>query len=65
MQGEFAWAHLCRLVGTLEIPSTALTAPLPVGSEVELMLELDRGGQLRAQARITSAWRVTAGGLDP
>jgi len=52
VQGEFAWAHLCRLVGTLEIPSTALTAPLPVGSEVELMLELDRGGQLRAQARI-------------
>jgi len=52
VQGEFAWAHLCRLVGTLEIPSTALNAPLPVGSEVELMLELDRGGQLRAQARV-------------
>ncbi len=53
VQGEFAWAHLCRLVGTLEIPSTALTAPLPVGSEVELTLELDRGGQLRAQARVS------------
>jgi molecular chaperone DnaK len=58
VQGEFTWAHLCRLVGALEIPSTELTAPLPVGSEVELMLELDRGGQLRAQARIPSINRI-------
>jgi molecular chaperone DnaK len=58
VQGEFAWAHLCRLVGTLEIPSTELSAPLPVGSEVELMLELDRGGQLRAQARIANIDRI-------
>src|SRR5262249_34772255 len=41
-----------RLVGALEIPASALTAPLPAGSEIELMLELDRGGQLRARARI-------------
>ena len=58
VQGEFIWAHLCRLVGTLEIPSTELKAPLPVGSEVELMLELDRGGQLRAQARIPAIDRI-------
>jgi molecular chaperone DnaK len=54
VQGEFALAHLCRLVGTLEIPNSALTAVLPSGSEVELMLELDRGGQLRARAHIAS-----------
>jgi molecular chaperone DnaK len=58
VQGEFTWAHLCRLVGTLEIPSTALDAPLPANSEVEIMLELDRGGQLRAQARIPGIDRV-------
>src|SRR5215467_8094352 len=58
VQGEFTWAHLCRLVGTLEIPSTALDAPLPANSEVELMLELDRGGQLRAQARIPGIDRI-------
>src|SRR5262245_29003840 len=52
VQGEFTLAHLCRLVGALEIPASALSAPLPAGSEVELMIELDRGGQLRARARI-------------
>jgi molecular chaperone DnaK len=52
VQGEFALAHLCRLVGALEIPASALTAPLPANSEVEVMLELDRGGALRARARI-------------
>jgi molecular chaperone DnaK len=58
VQGEFAWAHLCRLVGSLEIPNSALTAALPGGSEVELMLELDRGGQLRARAHIASIDQV-------
>jgi molecular chaperone DnaK len=58
VQGEFAWAHLCRLVGTLEIPSSALAAALPAGSEVEVMLELDRGGELRARARIASLEQV-------
>ncbi|HET9930735.1 MAG TPA: Hsp70 family protein, partial [Polyangiaceae bacterium] len=52
VQGEFALAHLCRLVGALEIPSAALKARLPAGTDVELTLELDRGGQLRATARI-------------
>jgi molecular chaperone DnaK len=58
VQGELAWAHLCRLVGTLEIPSAALDKPLPVGTEVELTIELDRGGRLRAQARIAGIDRV-------
>lgn len=58
VQGEFAAAHLCRLVGTLEIPSSAISTVLPVGTEIELTIELDRGGQLRAQARITSTNQV-------
>jgi molecular chaperone DnaK len=52
VQGEFGQAHLCRLVGALEIPAAALGATLPANSEVEVMLELDRGGALRARARI-------------
>lgn len=58
VQGEFQQAHLCRLVGSLEIPSAKLTAALPVGSEIELTLELDRGGQLRASARVISTNQV-------
>jgi molecular chaperone DnaK len=58
VQGEFTLAHLCRLVGTLEIPASALTAALPAGADVEIMLELDRGGQLRARARIASIDQV-------
>ena len=58
VQGEFTLAHLCRLVGTLEIPASALTAALPAGADVEVMLELDRGGQLRARARIASIDQV-------
>jgi molecular chaperone DnaK len=58
VQGEFAQAHLCRLVGSLEIQSEKLAAALPVGSEIELALELDRGGELRASARVISTDQV-------
>jgi molecular chaperone DnaK len=52
VQGEFLQAHLCRLVGTLEIASTALKTAVPVGTDVEVTLELDRGGRLQASARL-------------
>ncbi|WP_394848623.1 Hsp70 family protein [Pendulispora brunnea] len=52
VQGEFPFAHLCRLVGTLEIPSADIKATLPAGSLVELTLDLDRGGRLSATARV-------------
>lgn len=58
VQGEFFRAHLCRLVGSLEIPASALDRVLPVGTEVEVLLELDRGGQLRAGARIANSDEV-------
>jgi len=54
VQGEFALAHLCRLVGALEIPSSGVKATLPAGSAVEVTLELDRGGRLSATARVPS-----------
>jgi molecular chaperone DnaK len=58
VQGEFPWAHLCRLVGTLEIPSRALSATLPTGSDIEVTIEVDRGGRLAAHARIAALDQV-------
>ncbi|HEY0782015.1 MAG TPA: Hsp70 family protein [Thermoanaerobaculia bacterium] len=55
VQGEFPAAHLCRLVGTLEIDGAALTATLPAGSTVEITLEVDRGGRFSASAWVPAA----------
>jgi molecular chaperone DnaK len=52
VQGELQQAHLCRLVGKLEIAGTALRGPLPAGSEVQVTVEVDRGGRLAASALI-------------
>ncbi len=54
VQGEFEQAHLCRLVGTLEIAGSALSESVPVGTSVQVTLELDRGGSLSARALIES-----------
>ena len=58
VQGEYDHAHLCRLVGSLEIRGDQLNATLPGGSQVELTLELDRGGRLSARAMIISTKQV-------
>jgi molecular chaperone DnaK len=58
VQGELSRAHLCRLVGTLEIPGSGIAATLPVGSQVELTLELDRGGHLSARAFVPALSQV-------
>ncbi|WP_437607503.1 Hsp70 family protein [Sorangium sp. So ce834] len=54
VQGELDVAHLCRVVGTLEIDGSGLTQALPAGAAIELTLELDRGGHLSARALIPS-----------
>jgi molecular chaperone DnaK len=58
VQGEFEQAHLCRLVGTLEIDGRQLTQSLPAGTPVEVTIELDRGGQLQARALVPSTGQV-------
>ncbi len=58
VQGEHDRAHLCRLVGTLEIPGHALSRSLPAGSDVELTIELDRGGRLAARALVPALDQV-------
>ncbi len=52
VQGETAIAHLCRLVGHIDIRPDALQEPLPAGSAVDVVLELDRGGKLTASAHV-------------
>jgi molecular chaperone DnaK len=48
VQGEYARAHRNRLIGRLRV--SGVTRPLPAGSELEVTLQLDRSGQLRARA---------------
>jgi molecular chaperone DnaK len=52
VQGDFDAAHLCRLVGTIEVAGSELRGSLPSGADVEITLEVDRGGRLAARAHI-------------
>lgn len=54
VQGEYASASLCRLVGAIEVSAVDLTGPLPADSTVEVTLELDRGGHLTASAFVAT-----------
>lgn len=58
VQGEFEQAHLCRLVGTLQIPAADLERSLDASSPVEITLELDRGGHLAAKALVPELGQV-------
>ncbi len=54
VQGEYASADLCRLVGAIEVDAKDLSGPLPADSTVEVTLELDRGGHLSASAFVSA-----------
>jgi molecular chaperone DnaK len=58
VQGEMEEAHLCRLIGSLEIAGRDLDQVLPANTAVEVTLELDRGGQLSAKAYVPSLKKV-------
>jgi molecular chaperone DnaK len=58
VQGEFARASLCRLVGNIEIAGSALSQPLPANALVEVTIELDRGGRLSASASVPGSSQV-------
>ncbi len=50
VQGESVRADRNRMIGTLHIPARDLKRALPARSEVEVTLEVDRSGGVRAQA---------------
>ncbi|MEO7112015.1 MAG: Hsp70 family protein, partial [Polyangiaceae bacterium] len=54
VQGDAPLAHLCRLVGRIEIKPDVLAEPLVAGSPIDIILEVDRGGKLTATAEIPS-----------
>ncbi len=58
VQGEYDTAHLCRLVGALEIRGEELRQTVPANSDVELTIELDRGGRMFARALLPSNGQV-------
>jgi molecular chaperone DnaK len=58
VQGEFARASLCRLVGNIEIAGSALSQPLPANALIEVTIELDRGGRLSASASVPGSSQV-------
>jgi molecular chaperone DnaK len=58
VQGEFPLAHLCRLVGSLDIPARDLGAALAVDCVVDVTIEVDRGGRLTASARVAESGQI-------
>jgi len=58
VQGELDAAHLCRLVGTLDIGGDAVKDTVPTGSPVEVTIELDRGGRMSARALVPAIGQV-------
>lgn len=52
VQGESLRAHRNRLIGALQIDGGALKQDLPLGTPVEVSLQLDRSGQMRARAHV-------------
>lgn len=58
VQGEMAEAHLCRLIGTLDIGGAAVKETLPSGAAIEVTIELDRGGRMAARALVPALDQV-------
>jgi molecular chaperone DnaK len=58
VQGELDQAHLCRLVGTLDIGGATIADTIPTGSPVEVTIELDRGGRMSARALVPATSQV-------
>lgn len=61
IQGERRKARFCRNVGSLVIDSSELQHTLHVGSPIEITIEVDRGGDLKAQAFIADQGKIIDG----
>jgi molecular chaperone DnaK len=58
VQGEMSEAHLCRLIGMLDIGGATVRDTLPSGAAVEVTLEIDRGGRMAARALVPALDQV-------
>ncbi len=58
VQGEYDRAHLCRRIGELEVRVEQAAHRIPAGSELEVILELDRSGRLSARAKLPAGLGV-------
>src|SRR5262249_12687559 len=65
VQGELAQAHLCRLVGALEISGAAIASSVPAGSPIEITIEVAPGGRLAARAPVPGRRQGLHGGGPP
>ena len=63
VQGEFDESRYCHSIGSLRIEANALEEPLAAGTPIEIMLELDRGGNLKAQAFVPLIAKLFTGVL--
>ncbi len=61
VQGERRQSRFCREVGSLVIHSKDLEDTLHVGSPVEITIEVDRGGDLKAYALLSDQGKVIEG----
>ncbi len=61
VQGERRQSRFCRNVGNLVIAASELKDVLPAGSPVEITLEVDRGGDLKAQALLPDTGTIIEG----
>ncbi len=63
VQGELHEARHCRSIGQLKIDAKLIDKPLLAGTAIEVGLELDRGGNLKAQAFVPAIEKVFTGVL--
>lgn len=61
VQGELARASYCRRVGNLVISSKDIDQPLHVGAAVEITIEVDKGGNMKASALLVDQNKTLAG----
>lgn len=61
VQGERKKARFCRKVGALIIDSKELKDTLHVGSPIEITIEVDRGGDMKAHAYIAEQGKIIEG----
>lgn len=61
VQGERRQSRFCRKVGSLQILASQLKQPLHVGSPIEITIEVDRGGDLKAHALLADQGLVIEG----